>query len=218
MTKKARGVEVEIQETSKKMFVPRDDLQKMNPPKYDKQEDMADLTCLNEASVLHNIKERYYSGLIYTYSGLFCVVVNPYKRLPIYTEKIIEIYKGKKRHEVPPHVFAITDIAYRSMLQDREASLFSALVSLVLERQKTPRRSSNTLHMWLRPSPRAPHTRLPRTMEASTLENWNSNCSRPTPSWKHLAMPKQSRMTTPQDLASSSESTSMPVATLLAPT
>merc|ERR1719228_748176 len=122
MTKRTRGeeVEVEIQETSKKMFVARDDLQKMNPPKYDKQEDMADLTCLNEASVLHNIKERYYSGLIYTYSGLFCVVVNPYKRLPIYTEKIIEIYKGKKRHEVPPHVFAITDIAYRSMLQDRE--------------------------------------------------------------------------------------------------
>merc|ERR1719211_795291 len=113
-------VEVELVETSKRMLVSKDDLQKMNPPKYDKQEDMADLTCLNEASVLHNIKERYYSGLIYTYSGLFCVVVNPYKRLPIYTEKIIDIYKGKKRHEVPPHVFAITDIAYRSMLQDRE--------------------------------------------------------------------------------------------------
>jgi len=120
--KRAQGddVEVEIQETGKRMLVSKDDMQKMNPPKYDKQEDMADLTCLNEASVLHNIKERYFSGLIYTYSGLFCVVVNPYKRLPIYTEKIIEIYKGKKRHEVPPHVFAITDIAYRSMLQDRE--------------------------------------------------------------------------------------------------
>merc|ERR1719422_601257 len=120
--KKASGddVEVEIVETGKRMVVTKDDMQKMNPPKYDKQEDMADLTCLNEASVLHNIKERYFSGLIYTYSGLFCVVVNPYKRLPIYTEKIIEIYKGKKRHEVPPHVFAITDIAYRSMLQDRE--------------------------------------------------------------------------------------------------
>jgi len=120
--KKTAGeeVEVEIVETGKKRMVSKDDMQKMNPPKYDKQEDMANLTCLNEASVLHNIKERYYSGLIYTYSGLFCVVVNPYKRLPIYTEKIIEIYKGKKRHEVPPHVFAITDIAYRSMLQDRE--------------------------------------------------------------------------------------------------
>ncbi|KAK4026851.1 hypothetical protein OUZ56_015877 [Daphnia magna] len=111
-------VEVEIMETGKRCHVPKDDLQKMNPPKFDKVEDMAELTCLNEASVLHNIKERYYSGLIYTYSGLFCVVVNPYKRLPIYTEKIIDLYKGKKRHEVPPHVFAITDSAYRSMLQD----------------------------------------------------------------------------------------------------
>ncbi|XP_065222996.1 myosin heavy chain, non-muscle [Planococcus citri] len=113
-------VEVEIVETGKMSKVLKDDIQKMNPPKFDKVEDMAELTCLNEASVLHNIKDRYYSGLIYTYSGLFCVVVNPYKRLPIYTEKIMERYKGIKRHEVPPHVFAITDTAYRSMLQDRE--------------------------------------------------------------------------------------------------
>ncbi|XP_076225298.1 myosin heavy chain 10 isoform X3 [Nomia melanderi] len=113
-------VEVEIAETGKRVLVAKDDIQKMNPPKFDKVEDMAELTCLNEASVLHNLKDRYYSGLIYTYSGLFCVVVNPYKRLSIYTEKIMERYKGIKRHEVPPHVFAITDTAYRSMLQDRE--------------------------------------------------------------------------------------------------
>lgn len=113
-------VEVEIVETGRRQLVAKDDIQKMNPPKYDKVEDMAALTCLNEASVLHNIKDRYYSGLIYTYSGLFCVVVNPYKKLPIYTEKIMDRYKGIKRHEVPPHVFAITDTAYRSMLQDRE--------------------------------------------------------------------------------------------------
>jgi len=55
--------------------------------------------------------------LLQTYSGLFCVVVNPYKYYPIYTEKVIEMYKGKKRHEVPPHVYAITDTAYRCMLQ-----------------------------------------------------------------------------------------------------
>ncbi|KAF3839689.1 hypothetical protein F7725_018406 [Dissostichus mawsoni] len=81
---------------------------------------MADLTCLNEASVLHNLRERYYSGLIYTYSGLFCVVVNPYKNLPIYTESIVDMYRGKKRHEMPPHIYAISQAAYRSMLQDRE--------------------------------------------------------------------------------------------------
>lgn len=107
-------------DSGKELNVPKDDVQKMNPPKFDKVEDMAELTCLNEASVLHNLKDRYFSGLIYTYSGLFCVVVNPYRNLPIYTEKVIELYKGKKRHEVPPHVFAITDTSYRSMLQDRE--------------------------------------------------------------------------------------------------
>jgi len=52
-----------------------------------------------------------------TYSGLFCVVINPYKHLPIYTEEIVEMYKGKKRHEMPPHIYAITDTAYRSMMQ-----------------------------------------------------------------------------------------------------
>ena len=77
---------------------------------------------LVNSSYEHPIKNVYVDMLLIsilffptfqTYSGLFCVVVNPYVRLPIYTEKIIELYKGKKRHEVPPHVFAITDTAYR---------------------------------------------------------------------------------------------------------
>ncbi|XP_026095995.1 myosin-9-like isoform X3 [Carassius auratus] len=113
-------VVVELADSGKKVRVNKDDIQKMNPPKFSKVEDMAELTCLNEASVLHNLKERYYSGLIYTYSGLFCVVINPYKNLPIYSEEIVEMYKGKKRHEMPPHIYAITDTAYRSMMQDRE--------------------------------------------------------------------------------------------------
>uniref|UniRef100_A0A3Q3IGA7 Myosin, heavy chain 10, non-muscle n=1 Tax=Monopterus albus TaxID=43700 RepID=A0A3Q3IGA7_MONAL len=117
-----RGEEVlvELAENGKKVVINKDDIQKMNPPKFSKVEDMAELTCLNEASVLHNLKDRYYSGLIYTYSGLFCVVINPYKNLPIYSENIIEMYKGKKRHEMPPHIYAISESAYRCMLQDRE--------------------------------------------------------------------------------------------------
>nr|XP_014352030.1 PREDICTED: myosin-10 [Latimeria chalumnae] len=120
--KEERGDEVlaELAENGKKVLVNKDDIQKMNPPKFSKVEDMAELTCLNEASVLHNLKDRYYSGLIYTYSGLFCVVINPYKNLPIYSENIIEMYRGKKRHEMPPHIYAISESAYRSMLQDRE--------------------------------------------------------------------------------------------------
>ncbi|XP_077489367.1 myosin-10-like [Amblyomma americanum] len=61
-------LEVEVLETGKRFLVSKDDVQKMNPPKFNKVEDMAELTCLNEASVLHNIKDRYYSGLIYVSS------------------------------------------------------------------------------------------------------------------------------------------------------
>ncbi|EDQ92819.1 uncharacterized protein MONBRDRAFT_13965 [Monosiga brevicollis MX1] len=100
--------------------IPKDDTQQMNPPKFNKVEDMAELTHLNEASVLHNLRDRYMADLIYTYSGLFCVVINPYKQLPIYTEEAVALYKGKKRENMPPHVFAIADTAYRSMLQDRD--------------------------------------------------------------------------------------------------
>lgn len=57
--------EVEIVETSKLLLVNKDDVQKMNPPRFNKVEDMAELTCLNEASVLHNLKDRYFSSLIY---------------------------------------------------------------------------------------------------------------------------------------------------------
>ncbi|KJH42978.1 myosin head [Dictyocaulus viviparus] len=113
-------VEVEILDSHERQRVSSDDCQKVNPPKFDKCEDMSSMSCLNEASVLHNLRQRYFSNLIYTYSGLFCVVVNPYKRLPIYTDSIAERYKGQKRKEMPPHVFAVTDEAYRNMLQDKE--------------------------------------------------------------------------------------------------
>uniref|UniRef100_A0A6Q2Y779 Myosin-7B n=1 Tax=Esox lucius TaxID=8010 RepID=A0A6Q2Y779_ESOLU len=102
------------------LTVKEEDIQQMNPPKYDMIEDMAMLTHLNEASVLFNLRRRYAAWMIYTYSGLFCVTVNPYKWLPVYTAPVVAAYKGKRRAEVPPHIYSIADNAYNDMLRNRE--------------------------------------------------------------------------------------------------
>lgn len=40
-------------------------MDKVNPAKFDKADDMAELTHLNEASVVHNLHSRYQADLIY---------------------------------------------------------------------------------------------------------------------------------------------------------
>jgi len=90
----------------------------VNPPKMEKFDDVSNMTYLNEAAVLWNLKARYVAKLIYTYSGLFCVVINPYKRFPIYTNRTCEMYIGKRRNEVPPHLFAASDGAYAQMMNN----------------------------------------------------------------------------------------------------
>ncbi|XP_058415243.1 myosin-2 isoform X1 [Diceros bicornis minor] len=102
------------------LTVKEDQVFPMNPPKYDKIEDMAMMTHLHEPAVLYNLKERYAAWMIYTYSGLFCVTVNPYKWLPVYNAEVVTAYRGKKRQEAPPHIFSISDNAYQFMLTDRE--------------------------------------------------------------------------------------------------
>ncbi|KAF4073132.1 hypothetical protein AMELA_G00255310 [Ameiurus melas] len=113
-------VTVELLETKESRTVKEDDVHPMNPPKFDKIEDMAMMTHLNEASVLYNLKERYAAWMIYTYSGLFCATVNPYKWLPVYDAEVVAAYRGKKRMEAPPHIFSVSDNAYQFMLTDRE--------------------------------------------------------------------------------------------------
>uniref|UniRef100_A0A6I8P9B7 Myosin heavy chain 3 n=1 Tax=Ornithorhynchus anatinus TaxID=9258 RepID=A0A6I8P9B7_ORNAN len=107
-------------EDNRTLTVKPEDVYAMNPPKFDKIEDMAMLTHLHEPAVLYNLKERYSSWMIYTYSGLFCVTVNPYKWLPVYNPEVVNGYRGKKRQEAPPHIFSISDNAYQFMLTDRE--------------------------------------------------------------------------------------------------
>uniref|UniRef100_A0A8C1PNW7 Myosin-7-like n=1 Tax=Cyprinus carpio TaxID=7962 RepID=A0A8C1PNW7_CYPCA len=107
-------------EFGKTVTVKEIDVHPQNPPKFDKIEDMAMFTFLHEPAVLFNLKERYAAWMIYTYSGLFCVTVNPYKALPVYNQEVVVAYRGKKRTEAPPHIFSISDNAYQYMLSDRE--------------------------------------------------------------------------------------------------
>lgn len=95
-----------------------DQVDKVNPAKFDKADDMAELTHLNEASVVHNLHTRYQSDLIYTYSGLFLVTINPYCPLPIYTNEYIKMYKGRGREETRPHIFAMADEAFRNLVEE----------------------------------------------------------------------------------------------------
>uniref|UniRef100_A0A3B4UVZ4 Myosin heavy chain, fast skeletal muscle-like n=1 Tax=Seriola dumerili TaxID=41447 RepID=A0A3B4UVZ4_SERDU len=120
LTKKEGGKATVETLTGKTVTVKENDIHPMNPPKFDKIEDMAMMTHLNEPAVLYNLKERFASWMIYTYSGLFCVVVNPYKWLPVYDSQVVGAYRGKKRIEAPPHIFSISDNAYQFMLTDRE--------------------------------------------------------------------------------------------------
>ncbi|KAF9447622.1 hypothetical protein P691DRAFT_105787 [Macrolepiota fuliginosa MF-IS2] len=113
----AAEVRMETGGTRKVAF---DSLFKMNPPKFDRVDDIADLTFLNEASVVHNLKLRYLSGAIYTYSGLFLVAINPYHNLPLYTDAIIQQYRNKRRDDNPPHIFAVAERAWVNMGDERE--------------------------------------------------------------------------------------------------
>ncbi|KAF2677463.1 hypothetical protein K458DRAFT_481368 [Lentithecium fluviatile CBS 122367] len=98
--------------------VDADSVDKVNPAKFDKADDMAELTHLNEPSVIHNLHMRYQADLIYTYSGLFLVTVNPYCPLPIYSRDYINMYKGRSREETKPHIFAMADEAFRNLVDE----------------------------------------------------------------------------------------------------
>jgi myosin protein heavy chain len=100
--------------------VAADSVDKVNPAKFDKADDMAELTHLNEASVVHNLHQRYLADLIYTYSGLFLVTVNPYTPLPIYGRDYINMYKGRHREDTKPHIFAMADEAFRNLVDEGE--------------------------------------------------------------------------------------------------
>jgi len=89
--------------------LPKAEVLECNPPKFEKEEDMSNLSILNRACVLHNLRTRYQVLQIYTYSGLFCICINPYKWLMVYTQIMRDYYRNKRRNEAPPHLYAIAD-------------------------------------------------------------------------------------------------------------
>merc|ERR1712142_1162370 len=111
------GAKVSVNVGGEVKVFKEDQVCQVNPPKFDCSEDMANLTYLGDACVLWNSVVRYKNELIYTYSGLFCIAINPYKRFPIYTLRTMELYVGKRRNECWPHIFAIAEGAYQGMMQ-----------------------------------------------------------------------------------------------------
>nr|XP_039269544.1 unconventional myosin-Ia-like isoform X1 [Styela clava] len=77
--------------------------------------DMVLLDPLTEENFLDNLQKRFNSDQIYTYIGSVVVSVNPYKHLSIYGSDKIEEYRGRNMYELPPHIYAVADLAYRSM-------------------------------------------------------------------------------------------------------
>ena len=72
------------------------------------------------------------ASLCQTYSGLFCVSVNPYKWLPVYSSAVVAAYKGRRRLETPPHIYAVADNAYTDMLQSESPDTCNLCLTSVL--------------------------------------------------------------------------------------
>ncbi|KAI9264361.1 P-loop containing nucleoside triphosphate hydrolase protein [Phascolomyces articulosus] len=90
-----------------------------NPPKMEAEDDLTNLSHLNEPSVLHTIKIRYGKRQIYTYSGIVLIATNPFDRVRLYEPDIIQQYSGRRRGELEPHLFAIAEDAYRCMIREQ---------------------------------------------------------------------------------------------------
>ncbi|XP_061597503.1 unconventional myosin-Ig-like [Cololabis saira] len=78
----------------------------------------SDFVLLDEVTMeqfMENLKLRFEKGRIYTYIGEVVVSVNPYREMDIYGGPAIEAYRGRELYENPPHLYAVSDAAYKAM-------------------------------------------------------------------------------------------------------
>ncbi|XP_069699013.1 unconventional myosin-XVIIIa isoform X2 [Periplaneta americana] len=115
----AGKIRVRLEANGEILQVDDDDVEKANPPQFDRAEDLAHLRYLNESSVLHTLRQRYGSNLIHTYAGGSMVVVNPMAPLAIHSEKVVHMFRGCKSEDMPPHIYSLAQSAYHGMLATR---------------------------------------------------------------------------------------------------
>ncbi|XP_037947751.1 unconventional myosin-XVIIIa isoform X2 [Teleopsis dalmanni] len=110
---------VQLLHNGEEMTVDEDDIEKQNLATLDLIEDICELKHLNEASVLHCLRQRFASNLIHTKAGPTLMVVNPMAPLSLYSEKVVSMFRGCKTEDMPPHIYSLAQTAYRSMLETR---------------------------------------------------------------------------------------------------
>ncbi|XP_040472407.1 unconventional myosin-XVIIIa isoform X1 [Falco naumanni] len=113
-------VKVKLDHDGTVLEVEEDDVEKANPPSCDRVEDLASLLYLNESSVLHTLRQRYGGNLLHTYAGPTMVIINPLSSPSMYSEKVMHMFKGCRREDTSPHIYAVAQAAYRSMLMSRQ--------------------------------------------------------------------------------------------------
>ncbi|NWX22391.1 MY18A protein, partial [Aegotheles bennettii] len=113
-------VKVKLDHDGTILEVEEDDTEKANPPSCNRVEDLASLLYLNESSVLHTLRQRYGSNLLHTYAGPTMVIINPLSSPSMYSEKVMHMFKGCRREDTSPHIYAVAQAAYRSMLMSRQ--------------------------------------------------------------------------------------------------
>ncbi|KAL3198922.1 hypothetical protein MRX96_001500 [Rhipicephalus microplus] len=108
-------VRVRLDATGEVVLVDEDDVEKANPPELDFVEDLGQLRQLNEAGMVHVLRERFASGLVHTYAGSGLLLFNPQRPLAIYSDKVMRLFQGCKADDLPPHVFAVAQSAHSAL-------------------------------------------------------------------------------------------------------
>lgn len=113
-------VRVKLDHDGAILDVDEDDVEKANAPSCDRLEDLASLVYLNEFSVVHTLRQRYGASLLHTYAGPSLLVLSPRGAPAVYSEKVMHMFKGCRREDMAPHIYAVAQTAYRAMLMSRQ--------------------------------------------------------------------------------------------------